>query len=113
MVVCLKYKRRQPVRACLRFFKLFYSRVIGDTNGHHRQSENDFCPPIERFFWELGPMPISPPTKREAMVRGEAVGFDAFAVLFGGIAGIVVPAVMGIFLVELLHIVVAVSLGKD
>ena len=58
-------------------------------------------------------MPISPPTKREAMVRGEAVGFDAFAVLFGGIASVVVPAVMGIFLVELLHIVVAVSLGKD
>ena len=47
------------------------------------------------------------------MIRGEAVGFDAFAVLFGGIASVVIPAVMGIFLVELLHIVVAVSLGKD
>ena len=58
-------------------------------------------------------MPISPPTKREAVVRGEAVVLDAFAVLFGGIAGVVVPAVMGKFLVEPLHIVVAVSLGKD
>ena len=51
--------------------------------------------------------------KREAVIRGEAVDFDAFAVLFGGIAGVVVPAVMGKFLVEPLHIVVAVSLGKD
>ena len=58
-------------------------------------------------------MPISPPTKREAVVRGETVEFDAFAVLFGGIAGVVVPTVMGKLLVELLHIVVAVSLGKD
>ena len=58
-------------------------------------------------------MPISPPTKREAVVRGETVELDAFAVLFGGIAGVAVPAVMGIFLVKLLHIVVAVGLGKD
>ena len=45
------------------------------------------------------------------MDGGDAVAEDAFAVLLGGIAGVVVPAVVGVEEVLFFHVVVAVGFG--
>ena len=47
------------------------------------------------------------------MDGGYAVVEDAFAVLLGGIASVVVPAVVGIEEVLFFHVVVAVGFGYD
>ena len=46
-----------------------------------------------------------------AVDGGDAVAEDAFAVLLGGIAGVVVPAVVGVEEVLVFHVVVAVGFG--
>ena len=46
-----------------------------------------------------------------AVDGGYAVAEDAFAVFLGGIAGVVVPAVVGIEAVLVFHVVVAVGFG--
>lgn len=47
------------------------------------------------------------------MVRGRTVQADCLSVCLGGIAFVVVPMVHGVFLVYVVHVVVAVGLGED
>ena len=60
-----------------------------------------------------GQLTVAKEVEGATVVGCGAMLLDALAVLFGGIAGVVVPAVVRVLLVELLHVVVAISLGKD
>ena len=48
-----------------------------------------------------------------AVVGGDAVQADGVAVLLGGVALVGKPVVLGVFLGELVYVVVAVGLGED
>ena len=60
-----------------------------------------------------GQLAVAKEVEAATMVGRGAMLLDALAVLLGGIAGIVVPAVVRVLLVEFLHVVVAIGLGKD
>jgi len=60
-----------------------------------------------------GKLAVAKEVEGAAVVRRGAMLLDALAVLLGGIAGIVVPTIVRILLVEFLHVVVAVGLGED
>ena len=60
-----------------------------------------------------GKLAVAEEVESAAVVRRGAMFLDALSVLLGGIAGIVVPTVVRVLLVELLHVVVTIGLGKD
>ena len=56
---------------------------------------------------------FSQEVKTESMVRGGAMLAYGLTVCLGGVTLVLVPVVGGVFLVNLLHEVITVGLGKD
>ena len=48
-----------------------------------------------------------------AVVGGDAELFDGFAMFFGGVALVREPIVLGVFLCQLVHVVITIGLGED
>ena len=65
---------------------------------------------VSKRNFKLG---VAEEVERLAMIGGKTIFADGFTMFFGGITLVAEPVVLGIFLCQAIHIIIAIGLGED
>ena len=107
------------------FFFLFFSKAIDKELGFGQNTKKapDLCPKegllqaisaAKPLFSEVqAQLSVAKEIITLAMIGCDAILFDGLTMLFGGVALIGKPVVLGVLLCQTVHVVVAVGLSQD